>query len=81
MGILEMIGWISLGFVPSYIVLEVGSRKLARRGITKLYEDSQLKLNDKTEELEAMKRYLREVLKEVDKFKQAKLLINLRSEK
>ena len=26
-----MIGWISLGFVPTYIALEVGSRKLARR--------------------------------------------------
>lgn len=37
-----------------------------------LYEDSQLKLNDKTDELEAMKRYLHEVLKEVDKFKQTK---------
>jgi hypothetical protein len=27
----EMIGWISLGFVPSYIVLELGSSQLARR--------------------------------------------------
>jgi hypothetical protein len=40
--------------------------------LTKLYEDSQLKLNNKTDELEAMKRYLHEVLKEVDKFKQTK---------
>jgi hypothetical protein len=40
--------------------------------LTKLYEDSQLKLNTKTDELEAMKRYLHEVLKEVDKFKQTK---------
>jgi hypothetical protein len=31
MEILEMIGWISLGFVPSYIALEVGTRKLARK--------------------------------------------------
>lgn len=36
MEILEMIGWISLGFVPSYIVLEVGSRKLARGIYAKL---------------------------------------------
>jgi hypothetical protein len=41
--------------------------------LTKLYDDSQLKLNDKIDELEAMKRYLHEVLKEVDKFKQTKL--------
>jgi len=38
--------------------------------LTKLYEESQLKLNNKTDELEA--RYLHEVLKEVDKFKQPK---------
>jgi hypothetical protein len=40
--------------------------------LTKLYEDSQLKLNSKTDELEAMKRYLYEVLKEIDKYKQTK---------
>ena len=40
--------------------------------LTKLYEDSQLKLNNKTDELEATKKYLHEVLKEVDKFKQTK---------
>ena len=28
---LEMIGWTSLGFVPTYVGLEVASRKLARR--------------------------------------------------
>jgi hypothetical protein len=31
MEILEMVGWISLGFIPSYVALEVGSRKPARR--------------------------------------------------
>lgn len=31
MEILEMIGWISLGFDPPYVGLEVASRKLARR--------------------------------------------------
>lgn len=31
MEILEMIEWISLGFVPTYVGLEVASRKLARR--------------------------------------------------
>jgi hypothetical protein len=30
MEILEMVGWISLGFIPSYVAPEVGSRKLAR---------------------------------------------------
>lgn len=30
MEIPETIGWISLGFAPTYIALEVGSRKLAR---------------------------------------------------
>jgi hypothetical protein len=34
---LEMIGWISLGFVPSYLALEVGTRKLARRISAKLF--------------------------------------------
>jgi hypothetical protein len=28
---LEKIGWISLGFVPTYVGLEVASHKLARR--------------------------------------------------
>jgi hypothetical protein len=40
--------------------------------LTQLYEDSKLKLNNKTDEFEAMKRYLHEFLKEVDKFKQTK---------
>ena len=31
MEIPEMIGWISLRFVPSYVVLEVGSRQLAKK--------------------------------------------------
>jgi hypothetical protein len=31
MEILEIIGWIALGFVPTYAVLEVGTRKLAKR--------------------------------------------------
>ena len=31
MEIFETVGWISLGFIPSYVALEVGSRKLARR--------------------------------------------------
>jgi hypothetical protein len=34
-----------------------------------LYEKSQSKLNNKTDELEVIKRYLVEVLEEVDKFK------------
>jgi hypothetical protein len=39
MEILEMIGWISMGFVPLYIVLEVGSRELAKRTSAKLLLD------------------------------------------
>jgi two-component system, OmpR family, sensor histidine kinase VicK len=52
--------------VLSYVLFENFMR------LTKLYEDSQLKLNDKINELEAMKGYLYEVLNEVDKFKQTK---------
>jgi len=36
---LHMIGWISLGFVPSYIALEVGTRKMARGISAKLLLD------------------------------------------
>jgi hypothetical protein len=32
----ETIGWISLGFIPTYAGLEVGSRKLTRRKTPKL---------------------------------------------
>lgn len=40
--------------------------------LTELYEESQSKLNDTTDELEAMKKYLNEVLEEVDKFRKTK---------
>jgi two-component system sensor histidine kinase VicK len=40
--------------------------------LSELYKKSQLKLHDTTDELEAMKRYLHEVLKEVDKFKKTR---------
>jgi hypothetical protein len=36
MGIPEIIGWNSLGFVPMGIVLEVGSRQLTKRVAAKL---------------------------------------------
>ncbi|MGB7662896.1 MAG: hypothetical protein WBL67_09180 [Nitrososphaeraceae archaeon] len=39
------------------------------RRFTKLYEESDSKLNDATDELESMKKYLHEALEEVDKFK------------
>lgn len=39
------------------------------RRFTKLYEESDSKLNDATDELEAMKKYLHEALEEVDKFR------------
>jgi hypothetical protein len=50
--------------VQSYVSMFESFMKL-----TQLYEKSQLKLNDTTDELEAMKKYLHEVLEEVDKFK------------
>jgi hypothetical protein len=37
--------------------------------LKELYDKSQSKLNDTTDELEAMKKYLNEVLEEVDKFR------------
>jgi hypothetical protein len=37
--------------------------------LTELYDESQSKLNDTTDELEAMKKYLNEVLEEIDKFR------------
>jgi hypothetical protein len=46
MELLELIGWMALGFVPTYAALEVGTRKLARRMSAKLsmYRDSQSKV-------------------------------------
>lgn len=32
-----MIGWMALGFVPTYAALEVGTRKLARRISARLF--------------------------------------------
>ena len=40
--------------------------------LTELYQESQRKLNNTTDELVAMKEYLDEMLEEVDKFKKAK---------
>jgi hypothetical protein len=40
--------------------------------LTKLYEESQSKLSDTTDELEIMKRYVNEVLEEMDKFKKSR---------
>lgn len=37
--------------------------------LTELYEESQSRLNDTTDELESIKKYLNEVLQEVDKFR------------
>ena len=36
---MEIIEWFSLGFVPPYIDLEVGTRKLAREVTGKLFSD------------------------------------------
>ena len=38
--------------------------------LTELYEESQAKLRDSTEELDVMKRYLNEVLEEVKKLRE-----------
>ena len=40
--------------------------------LTELYEKSQSKLSDTTDELEIMKRYVNEVLEEMDKFKKSR---------
>lgn len=37
--------------------------------LTELYDESQSKLNDTADEIEAMKKYLNEVLEEIDKFR------------
>ena len=37
--------------------------------LTESYDESQSKLNDTTDELEVMKKYLNEVLEEIDKFR------------
>jgi two-component system, OmpR family, sensor histidine kinase VicK len=40
--------------------------------LTELYEESQSKLSDTTDELEAMKKYVKEVLEEIDSFKKTR---------
>ena len=40
--------------------------------LTELYEESQSKLSDTTDELETMKKYVKEVLEEMDKFKKSR---------
>jgi chromosome segregation ATPase len=40
--------------------------------LTELYEESQSKLSDTSDELESMKKYVKEVLKEMDKFKKSR---------
>jgi len=37
MELIEMIGWLSLGFVPTLVTLEYTTRKVARRTLAKLY--------------------------------------------
>ena len=41
--------------------------------LTELYEESQSKLSDTTDELETMKKYVKEVLEEMDKFKKLRV--------
>jgi hypothetical protein len=36
MELIEMMGWMALGFVPTFAALEVGTRKLAKRMSGKL---------------------------------------------
>ena len=40
--------------------------------LTELYEESRSKLSDTTDELESMKKYVKEVLEEMDKFKKSR---------
>jgi hypothetical protein len=45
MELVELMGWMALGFIPTYAALEVGTRKLAKRMSAKLSQnrDSQSK--------------------------------------
>jgi hypothetical protein len=49
MELVELIGWMALGFVPTYAALEVGSRKLARRMSAKLSLNRDSQSKGKTE--------------------------------
>ena len=66
--VLEAVGNItystSKSTVLSYVSMFESFMKL-----TELYENSQSKLSDTTDELETMKKYVKEVLEEMDKFK------------
>jgi two-component system sensor histidine kinase VicK len=53
--------------VLSYVSMFESCMKL-----TELYEESQLKLSDTTDELESMKKYVKEVLEEMDRFKKSR---------
>jgi two-component system sensor histidine kinase VicK len=53
--------------VMSYVSMFESFMKL-----TELYEESQSKLSDTTDELELMKKYVNEVLKEMDRFKKSR---------
>ena len=37
MELIEMIGWLALGFVPTLATLEYTTRKVAKRTLSKLY--------------------------------------------
>ena len=41
--------------------------------LAEMYEESQSKLSDTTDELETMKKYVKEVLEEMDKFKKLRV--------
>jgi hypothetical protein len=36
MELIELMGWMALGFIPTYAALEVGTRKLAKRMSAKI---------------------------------------------
>ena len=41
--------------------------------LAEMYEESQSKLSDTTDELETMKKYVKEVLEEMDRFKKLRI--------
>lgn len=44
-----MIGWVAVGFIPTYAALEVGTRELAKRMSAELLQNLDSRSNKKTE--------------------------------
>lgn len=49
MELVELIGWMALGFIPTYAALEVGTRKLAKKMSVRLSINRDSQSNGKKE--------------------------------